>query len=201
MLAARVDHAKLAFFSDLAVAQLGHGTPEDSRQPKKSVTLAQGIADGKAVARIGTWIEMNDLNTPTQLTLAALNLEFFTDIVLTYATSHALRLKRQLRGDDIRTSLYDYIHQGNFTCDEFAMIVEFLALDGGLVKTAVHETMFRACKGGVFVPKEMGRIEEYAKQVGMWEEMASVGVEIRAKMEERNRQDAEMAKWAGVRRR
>ncbi|TKA40649.1 hypothetical protein B0A54_09110 [Friedmanniomyces endolithicus] len=157
-LAARVDHAKLAFFSDLAAAQpKEHSTPESS------------------------------------------HIEYFDDVILTYAATYVLRLKRELRGDDVRNAIHSYIHQGNLTCDEFVAIVEWLAFDRGLVRTAVHQTMFRACKGGIFVPKEMDLIEAYAKEVGMWEGMQQVGVEIWAKMEERDRRIAEAARATGAR--
>ncbi|KAK0296943.1 hypothetical protein LTS00_004221 [Friedmanniomyces endolithicus] len=160
-LAASVEHAKLAFFSDLAAAQpKGHTTPESSR----------------------------------------LDIEYFDDVILTYAATYVLRLKRELRGDDVRSAIHGYIHQGNLTCDEFVAIVEWLAFDRGLVKTAVHQTMFRVCKGGIAVPKEMDLIEAYAKQVGIWEEMQQVGVEIWAKMEMRDRRIAEVARAAGTER-
>ncbi|KAK0861596.1 hypothetical protein LTR48_006316 [Friedmanniomyces endolithicus] len=194
-LAASVDHAKLAFFSDLAAAQpKEHTTPESSRSLRNSITFGKGVADGKAIARIGTWMETNSIKDPQQLTLASLNIEYFDDVVLTYAATYVLRLKRELRGDDVRNAIHSYIHQGNLTCDEFVAIVEWLAFDRGLVKTAVHQTMFRACKGGMFVPKEMGLIEEYAKEVGMWEEMQKVGEEIWVKMEERDHRVAKAAR-------
>ncbi|KAK0262777.1 hypothetical protein LTS09_002752 [Friedmanniomyces endolithicus] len=199
-LAARVDHAKLAFFSDLAAAQpKEHSTPESSRSLRNSITFGKGVADGKAIARIGTWIETNSIKDPQQLTLAGLDIEYFDDVILTYAATYVLRLKRELRGDDVRNAIHSYIHQGNLTCDEFVAIVEWLAFDRGLVRTAVHQTMFRACKGGIFVPKEMDLIEAYAKEVGMWEGMQQVGVEIWAKMEERDRRIAEAARATGAR--
>jgi len=68
-LAASVDRAKLAFFSDLAVA-LPQVAPDPSRPEKHSMTLAKGVADGKALARISTWIETNSIKDPQQLTLA-----------------------------------------------------------------------------------------------------------------------------------
>ncbi|KAK3643746.1 hypothetical protein LTR56_010052 [Elasticomyces elasticus] len=190
-IAAKVDRSKLIHFSELAASQLKNGTPIDQRLPKYSVTLARGAADGKALARVTTWIETNDIQEPKQMTLAGLKLERFDDIVLTYATGYAMRLKRDLRGDDLRNALYDYLHQGSLTHDEFAMLVEWLPFDGGLIKTAVHQAMFRGCKGGTFVPPDMAKIEEYAKRVGMWEEMLAAKVEIRAKMDERDRRDAE----------
>ncbi|KAK0269588.1 hypothetical protein LTR35_014701 [Friedmanniomyces endolithicus] len=199
-LAASVDHAKLAFFSDLAAAQpKGHTTPESSRSPKNSMTFGKGVADSKAIARIGTWIETNSIKDPQQLTLASLDIECFDDVILTYAATYVLRLKRELRGDDVRNAIHSYIHQGNLTCDEFVAIVEWLGFDRGLVKTVVHQTMFRACMGGIFVPKEMDLIEAYAKEVGMWEGMQQVGVEIWAKMEERDRRIAEAARATGAR--
>ena len=119
--------------------------------------------------------------------------------MLTYATAYAFRLKREYRGDDLRNSVYDYMHQGSLTADEFAMLVEWLAFDGGLVKTAVHEVMFRYSKGGKYVPPEMASIEAYAKRVGIWEMMVIVGKGIKAKMDEKDRRDAAKAKeskWA-----
>ncbi|KAK0258591.1 hypothetical protein B0A54_06149 [Friedmanniomyces endolithicus] len=200
-LVASVEHAKLAFFSDLAAAQpKGHTTPESSRSPKNSITFGKGVVDGKAIARIGTWIETNSIKDPQQLTLAGLDIEYFDDVILTYAATYVLRLKRELRGDDVRSAIHGYIHQGNLTCDEFVAIVGWLAFDRGLVKTAVHQTMFRVCKGGIAVPKEMDLIEAYAKQVGIWEEMQQVGVEIWAKMEMRDRRIAEVARAAGTER-
>ncbi|KAK0862450.1 hypothetical protein LTS02_007209 [Friedmanniomyces endolithicus] len=199
-LAATVDHAKLAFFSDLAAAQpKRHTTPYSSRSSKNSITFGNGVADGKAIARIGNWIETNSIKDPQQLTLACLDIEYFDDVILTYAATYVLRLKRELRGDDVRNAVHAYIHQGNLTCDEFVAIVEWLSFDRGLVKTAVHQTMFRACKGGIFVPKEMGLIEAYAKEVGMWEEMQKVGEDIWAKMEGRERRIAGAARAPRVR--
>ncbi|KAK5675260.1 hypothetical protein LTS10_012021 [Elasticomyces elasticus] len=198
-----VDRSKPIHFSELAASQLKNGTPTDQRLPKYLVTLARGAADGKALARVTTWIETNDIEEPKQMTLAGLKLERFDDIVLTYATGYAMRLKRDLRGDDLRNALYDYLHQGSLTHDEFAMLVEWLPFDGGLIKTAMHQAMFRSCKGGTFVPSDMAKIEEYAKRVGMWDEMLAAKAEIKAKMEERDRRDAEAGrpkreKWVGA---
>ncbi|KAK0260440.1 hypothetical protein LTR91_023887 [Friedmanniomyces endolithicus] len=90
-LAASVDRAKLAFFSDLAVA-LPQVAPDPSRPEKHSMTLAKGVADGKALARISTWIETNSIKDPQQLTLAGLNIEYSDDVILTYAASYLLRI-------------------------------------------------------------------------------------------------------------
>lgn len=216
--AAKVDRSRLVFFSHLAAAQLAPGGPMDRRLPKGAVTLAFYAVDDKALARVNTWIETNNIKEPKQLTLAGkspfiflehtsfrkptltsgLKIEAFDDVVLTYATGYAFRLKRELRGDDLRNAIYDYIHQGNLTCDEFVMIVEWLAFDGGLVKTAVHEVMFRFCKGGVVVPREMEQIERYARRVGMWEEMVQVKQDIRRKMLQRDQREAEAARLRGM---
>ncbi|KAK4945912.1 hypothetical protein LTR10_015005 [Elasticomyces elasticus] len=163
-IAAKVDRTKLIHFSELAASQLKSGTTTDQRLPKHSVTLAKGAADGKALARVTTWIETNDIKEPKQMTLTGLKLERFDDIVLTYATGYAMRLKRDLRGDDLRNAF---------------------------------------CKGGTFVPPDMAKIEEYAKRVGMWDEMLATKAEIKAKMDERDRRDAEAGrpkreKWAGA---
>lgn len=193
-----MNRARLMHFSDLAAVQLKNGTPGNPCLPKNAVTLPKGAADERAAARVTTWIATNDMKSPKQLTLAGLNLEHFDTIVYTYATAYAFRLKRELRGDDLRNAIYDYMHQGILTHDEFAMIVEWLAFDGGLVKTAMHEIMFRKCKGGVHMPPDMGKIEAYCKAVGMWKQMEEVGKEIGAKMEEKDRRDAErMAKRGG----
>ncbi|KAK3117719.1 hypothetical protein LTR53_000648 [Teratosphaeriaceae sp. CCFEE 6253] len=189
VLVAKVDRARLIYFSDLAAAQLTSGGPLDRRIPKGAVTLARGAAEGAAAARVAAWMEANDTSDPTQLTLAGLHLEHFDEIVYTYATAYAFRLKRELRGDDLRNAIYDYMHQGNLRHDEFAMIVEWLAFDGGLVKTAIHEAMFRCCKGDRYVPPDMAKIKAYAKRVGLWEEMSQVRQEIKAKMDEKDRHD------------
>ncbi|KAK1807508.1 hypothetical protein LTR12_018142 [Friedmanniomyces endolithicus] len=56
------------------------------------MTLAKGVADGKALARISTWIETNSIKDPQQLTLAGLNIEYSDDVTLTYAASYLLRI-------------------------------------------------------------------------------------------------------------
>ena len=72
VLVAKVDRNRLIHFSDLAAAQLANGGPHDTRLPKDAVTLARGQADGKAAARITTWIETNSIKEPEQLTVAGM---------------------------------------------------------------------------------------------------------------------------------
>jgi len=142
------------------------------------------------------------MSKPIQLTIAALNIHTLETIVETYATAYAFRIPRHLRGDDLRDAIYKYMHQGYLTAAEFAMIVEWLGFDGGLVKTAKNVVMDRLCKGGKAVLPEMGKIEEYAERMGLWEGaegMEAIGENIKAGMAENDRKDAEgaQARYAG----
>lgn len=184
------DKARLIHFSDLATVQLKEGGPKDPRVPKGAVCLHKGTAEEKAAARIIKWIARFDPGEPKQLTLASLGVDEFDQILYTYATANAFRLKRELRGDDIRDAIYEYIHQGAMRFDEFAMVVEWLAFDRGLVKTAIHDVMHRYCKGGVHTVPEMDKVEKYAKEAGMWKGMLEVAEQIKVKMAEKDAADA-----------
>ena len=189
---ARVNRHKILHFSELAIAQL---TPSDHRiNPKDAVTIDRTIVDGKAATRVTKWIDTNSVKEPKQLTVAGLGLEQFDEVVQMYAAGYAFRLKRELSGDDLRNAVYEYMHQGSLTAAEFAMIAELLTFDGGLIKTTVHEIMFRYNKGGNYTPPDMANIEAYAKRTGMWEEMLNVGRSMQAGMNERVGRNAEKAR-------
>ncbi|KAK4543864.1 hypothetical protein LTR36_004897 [Oleoguttula mirabilis] len=168
--------------------------------PRNSVILPQGTADAKAAARITTWIAKSDISAPKPLSPDVLELEHFDDCVNVLATSHALRIKRDARGDQLRDAIYAYIKQGPLSFNEFAMVVDYLHYDVGLVKTAKHAVMFSKAKGGARTPPEMGRIEAFAREWGFWGEMVGIEKEIFGGMEERERRDQADAAAAAARR-
>ena len=81
---------KLAFFSDMPV-----GGANNQRIAAKSVILNKTTADGKAAARITSWIAQNDIENPKPMSPNVLNLETFDDCVNVLATSNAMHIKRE----------------------------------------------------------------------------------------------------------
>ncbi|KAK5112888.1 hypothetical protein LTR85_011115 [Meristemomyces frigidus] len=161
--------------------------------PKNSVILPQGTADQKAAARITTWIATSDLTKPKPLSPDVLKLEKFDDMVNVLATSHVFRIKRDIRGNELRDRIYEYIKQGPLSFDEFAMVCDYLHFDVGLVKTAMHAVMFNKAKGGARIPPDMAKIEAFCKQHDIWDEILAIEDDITYGMEKRNRQDEEKA--------
>ncbi|EMC90871.1 hypothetical protein BAUCODRAFT_152854 [Baudoinia panamericana UAMH 10762] len=174
-LGSNLDRVKLVTLSDLAAEQLEGKASKDPRNLKNSVTLFKG-------------------NNPKHLSLKGLGIEEFNDVVFTYATAYAFKLKREYRGDDLRNAIYDYMHQGSLTWQEFSMIEELLGWDGGLVKTARHEVIFRWCKGGTYIPPDMEKILEYAEKAGFKDELMRIKVEMQKGMRARDERDARKAK-------
>lgn len=166
---------------------------DDPKLPKNSVTLPKGTANAQAAARITTWIASNDISNPKPLGPDVLKLEQFDDMVSVLATANAFRIKRHIRGDELRTAIYEYIKQGPLSFDEFAMVFDYLRFDTGLVKTAMHAVMFSKSKGGHRIPPDMAKIEVFCKQQGVWDEMLAIEEHITYGMEEKDRQDQEAA--------
>ena len=167
------------------------GGTNDKRIGKNSVILNKTTADGKAAARITSWIAQNDINDPKPLSLDVLKLETFDDCVNVLATSNAMRIKRERRGDELRDAVYAYIKQGPLSFDEFAMVFDYLSYDYGLVKTAMHAVMFAKSKGSARVPPEMDRIEAFCKKHGVWGEMLEIERMIVKGMVEKDAADKE----------
>ena len=74
-------------------------------------------------------------DNPNQLTLKGLRLEEFGDIVETYAAEEAFKLYCWVRDDDLRSAIYDYMHQGPLKLAEVIIIVQRLWFNGCLVRT------------------------------------------------------------------
>ena len=116
--------AKLTAFSDLATQQLERGAAKSSKVPrgngKATVTISTDLAHTESAKKILQWIAGNDVTNPKKLTPDALRIECFDEAVWIYRTANSLRIKRDLRGDEIRDGISEYIKQGALRFDEFA---------------------------------------------------------------------------------
>ena len=145
--------------------------------------MSGSSADIEAGRKICKWIADNNVSKPEPLTVDILGLEAFDECVWVYKTAHGFGLRREHRGNNIRDEIYDYIKQSALRFDEFAMIVEQLDFDTGIVKTAKHMIMYREVQGGVHRAPEINKIMDYCKHVGIWEEMLAIKKEIESKRE------------------
>ncbi|KAK3723759.1 hypothetical protein LTR37_001640 [Vermiconidia calcicola] len=186
---------KLMLFSNYAAEQLKSVSRDVALSPQ--ITLPHSAANRDAAINICKWIADNDINNPTALTLTALGLEVFDEVVYVHQTANCMGLNRQFRGDDVRTAIFEYFGQSPLAVIEFTMVLELLSFDSGLCKSAKHAVMHGVVKGGSNVPPEMEKIEEYCKTHGFWDEMLAIEQEIREKHAQRDAE--ELAKWADPR--
>lgn len=177
-----INSAKLIKFSVIAESCMRQGGAQDPKFPSGSVVIAKGLADAESAVRIMEWIDNNDMENPKPLTLEVLKIDQFDDVVNIYRTAHALALRREHRGDDVRDAIYDYVQSTPLAFDEFARVMEHLAFDTGITKTTMHRVMWGKLKGGAFACPEMQLIEQYAQQTGLWEKMVEIEEEIAAKL-------------------
>ena len=196
LLANGVNKSKLMHFSDLAKGQLkpdairGRGWPSHGFILVKDQRLGDGHFDEDAARVLLKWIDGNDIEKPKQLTRGVLEPDMpgtdkgatFKNGVNLYATAHALRIPRQLRGDNVHDSIYLYIKDAPLRFDEFAQVIEMLAFDEGMVKTAKHNVMFKHVKGGAQETPDFKRIQDYCVNVGIWDQMLAIESEIRGRM-------------------
>lgn len=121
----------------------------------------------------------------------------FQQVVQLYHTGYGMHIPRERRGNALRDDIYSYIHNGPLSANEFHMIHDLLAFDGGLLKTAQHTVMYAQVHGsespkskddmrvnkivkdkdGVWHvyqrpdAEEFKKIEAFARERGVWEDM------------------------------
>ncbi|CAK4032886.1 Hypothetical predicted protein [Lecanosticta acicola] len=123
----------------------------------------------KAIDADGQQMLVKDLKTPLGKKDAKGEPEF-PDIVKVFATSYAFGIPVPVKGTDFHDKIYEYIHMGALTADEFRMLFEWLQLSkNDLLKTAVHQTAY--LNGSGKASPEIEEIENAAKEFGVLEEL------------------------------
>lgn len=169
--------------------------------PQKSIIISRtaagfAAADPKALAVVIEWILTSDAANPKPLTTKVLESDEFGFVADIHRATYALRVRRGKRHDDIHDALYEYTREGHLRVDEFALIFELLSFDTSLTECAMNNVMLSKIKGGKHVNPDFAKIEQYARQMGLWQTMLEAETRIKAKHEQRDGQRSKEAKEA-----
>ena len=183
--------SKLCNLSFLAGKQLSWGQGSG----KTDLILDGKRFDGAAVTKILKAMVNNDIHRPTPLTVEGLRLSSFDDLVAMYKMAESLWLHRGFKGNDLRAKIIEGIKEAPLSFRRFVQIIEELHFDTGLTRMAKHHVMYGQVKGGRLATPEIEEIRQYCllhnSTKRLWTEMEAIRVDIRQKMENQTRRNAE----------
>ena len=137
----------------------------------------------------------NDIHRPTPLTVEGLRLSSFDDLLAMYKMAESLWLHRGFKGNDFRAKIIEGIKEAPLSFRRFVQIIEELHFDTGLTRMAKHHVMYGQVKGGRLATPEIEEIRQYCllhnSTKRLWTEMEAIRVDIRQKMENQTRRNAE----------
>lgn len=162
---------------------------------KKSLIIDDDL-NAAAAAKVLKWVNNNGTATttkPREMTVEELEVDEFDQAVYVYQASRALGICHILRGESFPRHIYNYVKQTPLRADEFAMVIELLAFDVGLCKTAKHCTLFTCAKYGAESLPDMVGIATYCEENGFWEEMEAITKQIQEGMAKQKKEDEKEA--------
>lgn len=199
------DKNKLAFFSRAADRVLNPGnynkhgnasrggkTQQNTHVPKTNELLLVPNVDKTAAEILIKWINDNDMKNPKKFTL---DYSLFGPEDIPFATAvnvhragHAFDLFPEPRGQVLRNSIFDYIHNSSEShrpsADDFKQCMEKIDFDG-LIASTMMSAIMKRCVEKTLKQDVIDEVKQFCRDTGRYESKKAMGETIVAKKKEK----------------